>query len=146
MSNGFVQLLEADLQGLLDDGVADGVGDLRQLGASEPPALLSTLIQTVASDPQLKQWLRMLGRHIALRGIGELKEALFGRPSPPSPWMEAFMPLIAEVEEGVVSTLKAKGRPWAWGIAGVAALGAFGLGAFIGASRRRLYERGRTAR
>lgn len=131
-------MLEADLQGLLDNGV-DG---LDAFDAAEPPAFLAAAVQAITQAPEAREWLRKLGRYIALRGIGEFKEMVFGRPTPPSPWMSALVdPWLNEIEEGVMEVLRSKVRPWAWGLAAITGLAGIGLGALIAGRKRRLVER-----
>lgn len=132
--SGYVQMLEG-----LDD--VDGFNDL---GSSEPPALLVSTFQTIVSTPEIRGYLRALGRAIARKGLGDLTAMVAGKPSPPSPWLDGLlMPLLAPVEEGIMDVLKAKARPWAIGLAALTGLGGIGLGALIASRRRRLYERGR---
>jgi hypothetical protein len=140
--HGYVQMLEGlELQGLLDNGI-EGLDDLGDLGASEPPAILAATISALVQSPEVKRWLRSLGHYIAKKGIGEFKEMVFGRPTPPSPWMAQLVdPWLDEIEEGILEVLKSKARPWAWGLAVVTGLAGVGLGALVAGRKRKLYTR-----
>ncbi len=132
-----VQMIEADLQGLIDEGFGD-------LGANEPPAVLMAVLRGVAITPEVRTYLRALGRWLARRALTLAKEVLFeDRPEPPAPWLQALMPFLDEVFEGASAELRRQARPWAWGLAAITGLAGVGIGALIGRSRRKMYERGR---
>lgn len=129
-------MIEQDLQGLID---LDG---LDAFGASEPPAILASAIAAIAQQPDVRKWLYEVGRWTAKRAILELKESIFGRPTPPNPWVAGIVdPWLDVITEGVLSVLKERARPWSYGLAVVTGLAGIGLGALVAGRKRRLVER-----
>jgi hypothetical protein len=115
----------------------DGVNQMEGLGESQPPALLSAAVQVIIQQPEVRAYLKDIGHWIVRKGLGEIKDAIFGKPKPSSPWMASTLdPIIDLVGQGVVDELAKRSRPYILGIAGLTGLAAFGLGALIGNARR----------
>ena len=148
MSGGLVQMIEQDLQGMIDadDGLGD-LADLADFGASEPPPALVWTMQALIEGPEVKRYLRALGKYFAKRAVGVLKNIIYEeKPTAPNPWIEKlFMPLAQEVIDGAADELKRVARPWAIGLAALTGVAGLGVGAIIAGRRRAMYERGRRA-
>ena len=125
------------LSGIDDLAFDDGMTQMADLGESAPPAILAAAVQMLVQAPEVRAYLKEIGHYAARRGLGVLKDALFGKPKPSSPWMAGTLdPLIEPVVEGVVEELAQRSRPYVFGIAGITGLAAFGLGALIASARR----------
>jgi hypothetical protein len=130
-----------------DNGVAvpEGWGEYGEygdLGASQPPALLSAFVAEMAKEPNLRAWLRREGARFAKLAIDKITGTL--GDDPPNPYVNALLgPFLAEFWAGAMPVIMGKIRPIAIGTALLAAGGGVVFGLLVGRRSRRSYEAGR---